>query len=133
MVAWLAPQPGAVASGIARRVRRVQAIHAKIANRRRDALHNKSALDAGWSAYRTLLKYKSAAHHGDTNSASVITPRGLVWLELEFATVGEARACETVVSKDSGALGSMAAPGIKRPVVGVLQQLAQPRNPALTC
>jgi IS605 OrfB family transposase len=176
----------------AHRKARVRALHAKIVNRRKDALHKlstaqvhahraifvgdvnaqaltqtrmaKSVLDAGWSAYRTMLKYKcndagvwfkevvesystqecsccaartgpkglqelhvrtwvcsacGAAYDRDTNAARVIKARGLVWLEQEFATAGEARADETAVNKDSGAIGSMAAPGMRRPVVGI--------------
>jgi IS605 OrfB family transposase len=116
---------------------RVRAIHAKIAHRRKDFLlklstqqvrtHQaifvgdvepsrlaktrmaKSVLDAGWSAYRTMLQYKcddagvwfrkvnesystqecsacGKRHDRDTNSALVIRNRGLKWLESEISS-----------------------------------------------
>jgi putative transposase len=96
----------------ARKLNRVRAMHAKIANRRRDSLHQlstrlvrehdtifvgnvnaavlaktphaKSVLDAGWSAFRTMLRYKCAfagVTFGEINEAfsiqtcSVCSPR----------------------------------------------------------
>ena len=155
---------------------RTRAIHAKIANRRKDFLHKlstrlvkeygvifvgnvnaaglaktnmaKSVLDAGWSAFRTQLQYKGdsagswvrevnesystqecscchartgpkgleglgvrqwtcsgcgALHDRDTNAALNIRARGLLALEGEFATAGEARAAQATVNKAVGA------------------------------
>ena len=114
----------------------------------------KSVLDAGWSTFRTLLKYKcdhaavwfeevneryttqdcavchartgpkglidlnvriwacracGAAHDRDTNAANNILVRGLALMDKTPAA--EARAGETVVNEDSGAIGAMAGVG----------------------
>lgn len=155
---------------------RTRAIHAKIANRRKDFLHKlstrlvkeygaifvgnvnaaglaktnmaKSVLDAGWSTFRTQLQYKGdsagswvrevnesystqecscchartgpkgleglavrqwacsgcgALHDRDTNAAQNIRARGLLALEKEFSTTGEARAVEAAVNEVVGA------------------------------
>ena len=55
-------------------------------------------------------------HQRDVNSATIIRNRGLVWLEKEFSTPGEARADEAGVNE--GALRAPAA-GHGRPDVGI--------------
>lgn len=82
----------------ARKTKRVKAIHAKVANRRRDFLHKestrltkqygliivgdvspsklaktmmaKSALDAGWADFKNMLRYKSIRNGGSTIEVS---------------------------------------------------------------
>ena len=186
-------EPALARSQRAGRKDRTRAIHAKIANRRKDFLHKlstrlvknhraifvgdvdaqklsqtrmaKSVLDAGWSTFRTMLQYKcddagvwfkpidekfstqecsccgaragpkglaglgtrewtcsvcGAKHDRDTNSASVIKARGLVWLEKEFSAAVEARAVEAAVNEVAGAQALVAAaPGHGRPNVGI--------------
>lgn len=167
---------------------RVRALHAKVANRRKDFLHKtstnivrtrkavfvgdvhssalaktsmaKSVLDAGWSAFRTMLRYKcddagvwfkevdeklstqacsecgaicgpkgreelsvrrwtcsccGTEHDRDTNAAKNIRNRGLNWLEKQFSSEVEARACETALNEAS----DDAAVGHDRPEVGI--------------
>ncbi len=166
----------------ANKKKRVKAIYAQISNRRKDFLHKKSAelvkgygaifvgnvsasklaktrmaksvLDAGWSTFRAMLKYKcdhaavwfvevderystqvccvchvrtgpkglaelavrewscsvcGTQHDRDTNAAMNILARGLA--QMGTATAGEARAVETAVNKDSGAICFMAGVG----------------------
>lgn len=165
-------EPALAVSQRAGNKKRTKAIHAKIANRRKDFLHKlstrlvkengaifvgnvnaaglaktnmaKSVLDAGWSTFRTQLQYKGdsagswvrevneaystqecsgchartgpkgqaglgvrwwtcsvcgAEHDRDTNAARNILARGLLELEKEFATAGEAGADEAAVNK----------------------------------
>ena len=173
---------------------RAKAIHAKIANRRKDFLHKlstrlvkqhgaifignvnasslaktnmaKSVLDAGWSMFRTQLQYKGdsagvwvrevneaystqdcsschartgpkglnglgvrqwtcsfcgAEHDRDTNAAKNILVRGLVELEKEFSTVGEAKADEAAVNKVAQAAGA----GLGPLVAGIIAPLGR--------
>ena len=169
-------EPALAVSQRAGNKQRTRAIHAKIANRRKDFLHKlstrlvkeygaifvgnvnaaglaktnmaKSVLDAGWSTFRTQLQYKGdsagswvrevneaystqecscchartgpkgleglgvrqwacsgcgALHDRDTNAAQNIRARGLLALEKEFSTAGEARAVEAAVNEVAGA------------------------------
>jgi len=120
---------------------RVRAIHAKIANRRKDSLHQfstrlvrgydtifvgnvnasalaktshaKSVLDAGWSAFRTMLRYKcdfagatfaevNEAFSTQTRSACGVRsgPKGIVGLGIRVWTCGD---CGTVHDRDVNA------------------------------
>jgi len=100
----------------ARKFKRVKAIHAKIRNRRKDALHQfsgrlvrqhaaifvgdvsastlaktrmaKSVLDAGWSTLRTQLRYKAIAH-------------GVWFEEVDEAYTTQACSCCGVISDSS--------------------------------
>ena len=131
---------------------RVRAIHAKIANRRKDSLHQfstrlvrgydtifvgnvnasalaktphaKSVLDAGWSAFRTMLRYKCAfagatfaevneAYSTQTCSAcsSRSGPQGIAGLGIRAWTCG---ACGTVHDRDVNAAKNILAAGRRR-------------------
>jgi IS605 OrfB family transposase len=131
---------------------RVRAIHAKIGNRRKDFLHQfstrlvrrydtifvgkvsasalvktphaKSVLDAGWSAFRTMLRYKCAfagATFADVNEAfSTQTcsacgvrsgPQGIAGLGIRAWTCGE---CGTVHDRDVNAAKNILAAGRRR-------------------
>lgn len=63
-------------------------------------------------------------HNRDTNVTRNILARGLLELEREFATAGEAKADEAAVNKDSGALSSMAGVGLGPRVAGIPFQVA---------
>lgn len=190
-------EPALAVAQRARKKERTKAIHAKIANRRKDFLHKlstqlvkehgaifvgnvnasglaktnmaKSVLDAGWSMFRTQLQYKGdsagswvkevneaystqdcsvchartgpkgqaglvvrqwtcsvcgAEHNRDTNAARNILARGLLELEKDFATAGEAKADEAAVNKASGASSSMAGVGRGPLVAGIPFQVA---------
>ena len=132
--------------------RRVRAIHAKITNRRRDSLHQfstrlvrrydtvfvgnvnasglaktphaKSVLDAGWSAFRTMLQYKcdfagatfaevNEAFSTQTCSACGIRsgPKGIAGLGIREWTCGD---CGTVHDRDVNAAKNILAAGRRR-------------------
>src|SRR5882762_5606855 len=136
---------------------RVRAIHAKIANRRRDSLHQfstrlvrgydtvfvgnvnasglaktphaKSVLDAGWSAFRTMLRYKcdfAGATFAEVNEAfSTQTcsacdarsgPKGIAGLGIREWTCGE---CGTVHDRDVNAAKNILAAGRRRLAEGI--------------
>jgi putative transposase len=131
---------------------RVRAIHAKIANRRKDSLHQfstrlvrrydtvfvgnvsasalaktphaKSVLDAGWSAFRTMLWYKCAfagATFAEVNEAfstqtcsacdSRSGPKGIAGLGIREWTCGE---CGTVHDRNVNAAKNILAAGRRR-------------------
>src|SRR5216683_5318911 len=131
---------------------RVRAIHAKIANRRKDSLHQfstrlvrgydtlfvgnvnasalaktshaKSVLDAGWSAFRTMLRYKCAfagatfavvdeAFSTQTCSACGVRsgPKGIAGLGIREWTCGD---CGTVHDRDVNAAKNILAAGRRR-------------------
>jgi putative transposase len=143
-------QPKLAAAQRARKKHRTRAIHAKVANRRKDFLHKlstslvknhgavfvgdvnasalaktkmaKSVLDAGWSAFRTMLKYKSdhAAVWFDEVNESYSTqecsschartgPKGLAGLSVRQWTCS---ACKTEHDRDTNAAKNILARGI---------------------
>jgi putative transposase len=136
----------------ARNKSRVRAIHAKIAHRRKDSLHQfstrlvrrydtifignvsasalaktpqaKSVLDAGWSAFRTMLRYKcdfAGATFAEVNEAfSTQTcsacgarsgPKGIAGLGIREWTCGE---CGAVHDRDVNAAKNILAAGRRR-------------------
>jgi putative transposase len=140
------------------RIDRVRAIHAKIANRRKDSLHQfstrlvrgydtifvgnvnasalaktphaKSVLDAGWSAFRTMLRYKcdfagatfaevDEAFSTQTCSAcdSRSGPKGIAGLGIRVWTCGE---CGAVHDRNVNAAKNILAAGRRRLAEGIL-------------
>jgi putative transposase len=140
------------------KMNRVRAIHAKIANRRKDSLHQfstrlvrgydtifvgnvsasvlvktphaKSVLDAGWSAFRTMLRYKcdfAGATFAEVNEAfSTQTcsacssrggPKGIAGLGIREWICGE---CGTVHDRDVNAAKNILAAGRRRLAEGIL-------------
>lgn len=141
----------------ANKKQRVKAIHAKIKNRRKDALHKlstwlvneygaifvgdvnasglartkmaKSVLDAGWSAFRTMLQYKSddaGVWFEEVNEAfstqtcsccgSRTGPKGVAGLGIrEWQCVG----CGAVLDRDINAAKNILAVGCDRLVGGM--------------
>ncbi len=136
---------------------RVRAIHAKIANRRKDSLHQwstrlvrgydtifvgnvsasalaktpraKSVLDAGWSAFRTMLRYKcdfAGVTFAEVNEAfSTQTcstcnarsgPKGIAGLGIREWTCGE---CGTVHDRNVNAAKNILAAGRRRLAEGI--------------
>jgi len=136
---------------------RARAIHAQIANRRKDSLHQlstrlvrgydtlfvgnvsasalvktphaKSVLDAGWSAFRTMLRYKCAfagatfaevneAFSTQTCSACGIRsgPQGIAGLGIRAWICGE---CGTVHDRDVNAAKNILAAGRRRLAEGI--------------
>jgi IS605 OrfB family transposase len=136
---------------------RVRSIHAKIANRRKDFLHQfstrlvrehdaifvgnvdasalaktphaKSVLDAGWSAFRTMLRYKCAfagvrfaevdeAFSTRTCSACRTRsgPQGIAGLGIRAWTCGE---CGAVHDRDVNAAKNILAAGRRRLAEGI--------------
>lgn len=141
----------------ARKRGRVRAIHAKIANRRKDSLHQfstrlvraydtifvgnvnasalaktphaKSVLDAGWSAFRTMLRYKcdfagatfaevDEAFSTQTCSAcdSRSGPKGIAGLGIRAWTCSE---CATVHDRNVNASKNILAAGRRRLAEGI--------------
>ena len=142
---------------------RVRAIHARIANRRRDSLHQfstrlvrtydtifvgnvnasalaktphaKSVLDAGWSAFRTMLRYKcdfAGATFAEVNEAfSTQTcsacdarsgPKGIAGLGIRVWTCSE---CGTVHDRNVNAAKNILAAGRRRLAEGIPSPLGR--------
>jgi putative transposase len=136
---------------------RVRAIHAKIANRRKDLLHQfstrlvreydtlfvgnvsasvlaktplaKSVLDAGWSAFRTMLRYKCAfagaafAEVNEAFSTQICSacnarsgPQGIADLGIRAWTCDE---CGTVHDRNVNAAKNILAAGRRRLAEGI--------------
>jgi len=145
---------------------RVRAIHAKIANRRKDSLHQfsthlvrgydaiyvgnvnasalaktphaKSVLDAGWSAFRTMLRYKcdfAGATFAEVNEAfstqtcsachSRSGPQGIAGLGIRAWTCGE---CGTVHDRNVNAAKNILAAGRRRLAEGIPALLGRGRT-----
>lgn len=146
--------------GIAQRAnkkRQVKAIHAKVKNQRRDAIHKetyalvkkhaaifvgnvnasslvktsmaKSVLDAGWSQFRTQLKYKAIRHcvvFEEVNEKfSSVTcsacgsrsgPRGLEGLRIRGWSCGD---CGEIHDRDTNAASNILAMGLHRLAAGI--------------
>jgi putative transposase len=142
----------------ARKINRARTIHAKIANRRKDSLHQfstrivrehdavfvgnvdasalaktphaKSVLDAGWSAFRTMPRYKcdfarvtfaevNEAFSTQTCSACNIRsgPKGIAGLGMRAWTCG---VCGAVHDRDVNAARNILAAGRRRLAEGIL-------------
>jgi IS605 OrfB family transposase len=151
-------EPALALAQRAHKTRRVKALHAKIANRRKDALHQfstalvkeygaifignvnasglaqtgmaKSVLDAGWSAFRTMLQYKCAdagvwfeevneAFSTQTCSccASRTGPKGVAGLGIRGWTCSS---CGVIHDRDVNAARNILACGRARLAAGVL-------------
>jgi putative transposase len=136
---------------------RVRAIHAKIAHRRKDSLHQfstelvrghsaifvgnvsasalaktghaKSVLDAGWSTFRTMLRYKCAfagvtfAEDNEAFSTQVCSvcsarsgPKGIAGLGIRVWTCGD---CGTVHDRNVNAAKNILAAGRRRLAEGI--------------
>jgi putative transposase len=136
---------------------RVRSIHAKIANRRKDSLHqfstrlvrrydtlfvgnvnasalaktrlSKSVLDAGWSAFRTMLRYKcdfAGATFAEVNEVfstqtcsacfSRSGPEGIAGLGIRAWTCGD---CGTFHDRDVNAAKNILAAGRRRLAEGI--------------
>ncbi len=145
---------------------RVRAIHAKIANRRKDSLHQfstrlvraydtifvgnvnasalaktphaKSVLDAGWSAFRTMLRYKcdfAGATFAEVNEAfstqtcsacdSRSGPKGIAGLGIRAWTCSE---CRAVHDRNVNAAKNILAAGRRRLAEGIPALLGRGRT-----
>jgi putative transposase len=141
----------------ARKKSRIRAIHAKIANRRKDSLHKfstglvreygtifvgnvnsfalaktpkaKSVLDAGWSSFRNMLRYKcdfAGATFAEIDEAfstqtcsvceSLSGPKGIAGLGIRAWTCGQ---CRAVHDRDVNAARNILAAGRRRLAEGI--------------